>query len=117
MTDINTTKRVNRARHHARIRAKVSGTPERPRVAVFKSNASVYAQAIDDVSGKTLAAVSDSMMKKGTKTERAERAGTVLAELLQKAGVATAVFDVSGFMYHGRVKAVAEALRKGGIKI
>lgn len=115
--DANITKRVNRIRRHHRIRAKVSGTASRPRVTVFKSSAHLYAQAIDDVAGKTLAAVNDAQFKKGAKTERAAHAGKKLAELLVKAGVKTAVFDVSGFKYHGRVKAVAEALRENGITI
>lgn len=115
--DVNITKRVNRIRRHARIRAKISGTADRPRVAIFKSNAAVYAQAIDDVTNKTVAAVNDAQFKKGTKTERAAQAGKKLAELLSKAGVKAAVFDVSGFKYHGRVKAVAEGLREGGITV
>lgn len=110
-------KRTNRIRRHARIRAKISGTAERPRVTVFKSNAHLYAQAIDDTARTTLAAVNDAQIKKGTKTERAGATGKKLAELLVKAGVTAVVFDVSGFKYHGRVKAVAEALREGGIKL
>ena len=115
--DANITKRVNRIRRHARVRAKISGTAERPRVAVFKSSAHLYVQAIDDTTSKTIAAVNDAQFKKGTKTERSAHAGKKLAELLTKAGVTTAVFDVAGYKYHGRVKAVAEALREGGIKI
>lgn len=117
MTDINTTKRVNRARRHARIRAKVSGTPERPRVTVFKGNQHLYAQAVDDVARTTIAAVSDGKLKKGTKSERASAVGKALAELLKKKGVAAAVFDAAGFKYHGRIKAVADGLRDNGIKI
>lgn len=117
MTDINITKRVNRIRRHARIRAKISGTAERPRVSLFKSNQHVYAQAIDDVSGKTLAAVNDAQIKKGAKADRALAAGKKLAELLTKKDIKTVVFDVGGFRYHGRVKAVAEGLREGGIKV
>ena len=114
---MSTTTRTNRIRRHRRIRAKISGTAERPRVTIFKSNTSVYAQAVDDTAGRTLAAVSDARLKKGTKTDRAGQAGKKLAELLQKAGITTAVFDTGGFKYHGRVKAVAEALRQGGITI
>jgi large subunit ribosomal protein L18 len=118
MTDINVTKRANRIRRHARVRAKISGTAERPRVAVFKSNTHLYAQAIDDTTSKTIAAVNAAQAaKKGTKTERAKVVGTKLAELLTKAGIKVAVFDVSGFKYHGRVKAVAEGLREGGITV
>ncbi|MCC6934174.1 MAG: 50S ribosomal protein L18 [Candidatus Yanofskybacteria bacterium] len=118
MTDINITKRINRMRRQTRGRAKISGTAERPRVTVFKSNTALYAQAIDDVSGVTLAAVNDAHLKtKGTKTDRATKAGEKLAELLKAKGVAAVVFDKAGFKYHGRVKAVAEALRAGGITL
>lgn len=117
MTDPNITKRTNRIRRHARVRAKISGTAERPRVAVFKSNMHVYAQAIDDTASKTLAAVNDAQFRKGAKTERAAAAGKKLAELLVKQGIKAAVFDVSGFKYHGRIKAVAEGLRAGGITV
>ena len=118
MTDINRTKRINRERRHRRTRAKVTGTGERPRVTVFKSNTHVYAQAIDDTTGKTVAAVNDAQLKhKGTKTEHATAAGTKLAELLNAKGVKAVVFDKAGFAYHGRIRAVAEALRAGGITL
>jgi large subunit ribosomal protein L18 len=118
MSDTNITKRINRSRRHARGRAKTAGTAERPRITVFKSNTHVYAQAIDDVNSVTLAAVNDAhVAKKGTKTERAAICGTKLAELLKAKGITSAVFDKAGFTYHGRTKAVAEALRKEGIKI
>jgi len=123
MSDINISKRTNRARRHARGRAKLSGTAQRPRVTVFKSNTHVYAQAIDDVAHKTIAAVNDAHLRAGkggvaktaTKTERAAIAGKKLAELLKEKKVTTVVFDKSGFTYHGRIKAVADALREGGI--
>ncbi|HUO75756.1 MAG TPA: 50S ribosomal protein L18 [Candidatus Paceibacterota bacterium] len=102
---------------HARVRAKISGTAERPRVVVFKSNRWTYAQAIDDVACKTVASVSDRAAKKGTKTERAAALGTKLAELLKTAKIASVVFDKGGFAYHGRVKAVADGLREGGIRV
>ncbi len=118
MTDINISKRNNRSRRHARGRAKLAGTADRPRVTVFKSNTHVYAQAIDDVTGKTLAAVNDAhVAKKGTKTERAAIAGTKLAEMLKEQKIATVIFDKAGFTYHGRIKAVAEALRAAGITV
>ncbi len=117
MSNPHITKRINRIRRHVRVRAKISGTAERPRVTVFKSNAHVYVQAIDDASGKTLAAVNDAQFKKGTKTERAVHAGKKLVELLTKAGVKRVVFDAAGFTYHGRTKVVAEALREGGIAV
>lgn len=118
MTDINITKRINRSRRHARGRAKLVGTAERPRVTVFKSNTHVYVQAIDDATGKTLAAVNDAhAAKKGTKTERATAAGVKLAELLKAKKITSVIFDKAGFTYHGRIKAVAEALRAGGITV
>jgi large subunit ribosomal protein L18 len=118
MTDTNITKRTNRIRRHTRGRMKLLGTAERPRIAVFKSNAHLYAQAIDDVARVTIAAVNDAQLpKKGTKTEHAAATGKKLAELLKKKGVSKAVFDKGGFAYHGRVQAVAEALRADGITI
>ncbi|MEK7638407.1 MAG: 50S ribosomal protein L18 [Patescibacteria group bacterium] len=118
MTDINITKRVNRTRRHIRGRAKIAGTAERPRVTVFKSNVHVYVQAIDDATGKTIAAVSDAQLKKaGTKTEHAAEAGKKLAGLLKEKGVTVVIFDKAGFKYHGRIQAVAEALRAGGITV
>ena len=112
-----TTKRTNRLRRHRRVRAKISGTAERPRVVVFKSNQWTYAQAVDDVAHKTLASVNDRAAKKGTKTERAAELGTKLAESLTAKKIAVAVFDKGGFAYHGRVKAIADGLRKGGIRV
>lgn len=117
MTSTHQIKRANRIRRHARIRAKISGTAERPRVAVFKGHKHVYAQAIDDTSSKTLAAVNTAQIKKGAKTARASAAGKKLAELLTEKGIKAAVFDVGGFRYHGRVQAIAEGLREGGIKM
>lgn len=117
MTSTHANKRTNRIRRHTRIRAKISGTAERPRIAVFKANQHVYVQAIDDTTSKTVAAINDAAIKKGTKTERAMAAGKTLAELLKKQGIAKAVFDVGGFKYHGRVRAVAEGVREGGITV
>lgn len=118
MTDLNITKRVNRIRRQIRGRAKIAGTAERPRVTVFKSNAHVYVQAINDVTGATIAAVNDKQLKKtGTKTDHAAEAGKKLAALLKEKGVSVVVFDKAGFKYHGRIKAVAEALRAGGITV
>lgn len=118
MTDINISKRINRSRRHARGRAKLVGTADRPRVTVFKSNVHVYVQAVDDASGKTLAAVNDAhVAKRGTKTERATVAGAKLAELLKAQKISNVIFDKAGFTYHGRIKAVAEALRAAGITV
>ena len=117
MADKHITIKANRQRRHARGRAKIIGTDERPRVAVFKSNTHVYVQAIDDATGRTLAAVNDAKVKKGTKTEKALESGRMLAGLLKTKKVTSAVFDKGGFKYHGRVKAVADGLREGGIKV
>ena len=116
-------KRQHRLSRHKRVRAKITGTSKRPRVAVFKSNQYVYTQVIDDKTGKTLASVSDYGGKKSKskikdkKTEGASRVGEALAEKMKKAGIVEAVFDRGGFKFHGRVKAVADGLKKGGIKI
>jgi large subunit ribosomal protein L18 len=110
-----TTTTDNRNRRRARIRAKVSGTGTRPRLSVYKSNARIYAQLIDDVAGVTLAAVSDDTMKGATKTDRAREAGKALAALASAKGIGAAVFDRGGYMYIGRVRAVAEGAREGGL--
>ena len=117
-----TTKSEKRISRHARVRAKIKGTAERPRVAIFKSNKFIYAQVIDDVTGVTIIAVSDYASKKakpakGTKTEKASLNGKALAEALKKKGIDTVLFDRGGFKYHGRVKALAESLREAGIKL
>lgn len=111
-----------RIARHRRIRATIKGTLKRPRVAVFKSNKFIYAQVINDENGKTLHSVSDYSGKKtkstkADKTSKAKAAGEVLAEVLKKSGINEAVFDRGGFKYHGRIKALAEGLREGGIKI
>ncbi len=103
-------------RRHARIRSTISGTAERPRLAVFRSNKFIYAQLIDDVAGVTLAAASDMKASTGTKTERAVAVGTELAQLAQKKNITTIVFDRGGFAYTGRVQALADAARAGGVK-
>ena len=123
MKNANIKKRINRIRRHARVRAKISGTAERPRIAVFKSNRYTYLQAIDDLRQSTIASVRDSMLSakskksKSTKTERAAIAATELAKALSTKKIKSAVFDKSGFKYHGRIKAAAEALREAGITI
>ena len=97
----------------------MSGTAERPRLAVFRSNRGIAAQLIDDTSGKTLAAASWLDAKKsfkGTKSEQAVEVGRLLAEAAKKAGVESVVFDRAGYLYHGRVKALANAAREGGLK-
>lgn len=109
-------KTVQRLRRHARIRAKISGTTEIPRLAVFRSNKFIYAQLIDDTTGKTLAAASDiAVKKKTTKTERAKEVGTSLAKIAAAKKVSKVVFDRGGFVFTGRIKSLAEGAREGGL--
>jgi large subunit ribosomal protein L18 len=112
------TKPQARARRHRRIRGKVSGSAERPRLVVFRSNKGISAQLIDDDSGKTLAGASWVGLKSftGNKTEQAAEVGKTLAAAAKDAGVETCVFDRGGYLYHGRVKALAEGAREGGLK-
>ena len=113
-----TTTRQLRERRRRRIRGKVAGTAERPRLAVFRSNLGIAAQLIDDQAGATLAAASWQQLKKGfkgSKTEQAREVGKVLAANAKAAGVEACVFDRGGYKYHGRVKAVADGAREGGL--
>jgi large subunit ribosomal protein L18 len=108
-----------RARRGRRVRAKVAGTAERPRLAVFRSNVGIYAQLVDDRSGRTLASVGFKSLPKsfkGTKTDQAREVGKLIADRAKHAGVETVVFDRAGYLYHGRVKALAEGAREGGLK-
>jgi large subunit ribosomal protein L18 len=108
-----------RLRRHRRVRGKVNGTAERPRLVVFRSNRGIEAQLIDDVNGKTLAGASWLHVKKsfkGDKKSQAAEVGKLLAEAGKKAGVNTVVFDRAGYLYHGRVKALADAAREGGLQ-
>ncbi|MEK7506620.1 MAG: 50S ribosomal protein L18 [Patescibacteria group bacterium] len=113
-------KRQKRIRRHKRVRARVSGTAIVPRISVFRSNRHIFVQAVDDSIGKTLVSskiVSEKKSKmKGKKTDLAGAIGKSLADKLKEAGVTRIVFDRGGYKYHGRVKALAEGLRKGGIK-
>jgi large subunit ribosomal protein L18 len=111
------TKPQARARRHKRVRGKISGTAERPRLVVFRSNRGIEAQLVDDLAGRTLAAASWLYLKKfkGTKTEQAAEVGKLLAANAKKAGVEGVVFDRGGYLYHGRVKALADAAREGGL--
>ncbi|HSL63132.1 MAG TPA: 50S ribosomal protein L18 [Gaiellaceae bacterium] len=111
------TKRQARERRHRRVRGKVSGTAERPRLVVFRSNRGIEAQLVDDVESKTLAAASWLALKgfKGDKTEQAAEVGKLLARNAKQAGIETAVFDRGGYLYHGRVKALADGAREGGL--
>jgi large subunit ribosomal protein L18 len=106
-----------RLKRRRRVRAKVRGTAERPRIAVFRSNRGIFAQLIDDDAGRTLAAVNwtEAELRSLKPMEQAARAGALIAERAQAAGVDTAVFDRGGYRYHGRVKALAEGAREGGL--
>jgi large subunit ribosomal protein L18 len=113
------TVREARQRRHKRVRGKVSGTAERPRLVVTRSNRGIVAQLVDDNAGRTLASASWLQVKKsfqGDKKAQAAEVGKLLAENAKKANVDTAVFDRGGYLYHGRVKALAEAAREGGLK-
>lgn len=109
-------KSQKRARRHVRIRAKISGTAKLPRLIVFRSLRYIYAQLVDDTSGKILAAAHDMKADKGTKVERAKAVGAEIADKATKAGLKACVFDRNGYQYHGRVAAVAEGAREGGLK-
>jgi large subunit ribosomal protein L18 len=112
------TSRQLRARRHKRVRKHLVGTAERPRLVVFRSNRGIAAQLVDDGAGKTLAAASSLNVRKakGTKSDQAAAVGKLLAENAKKAGVKSVVFDRGGYLYHGRVKALAEAAREGGLE-
>ncbi|TSC54811.1 MAG: 50S ribosomal protein L18 [Parcubacteria group bacterium LiPW_30] len=105
-----------RARRHKKIRSQVSGTAERPRLAVYKSNRYLYAQVIDDVLGKTLAQASDMTLKGKTKTDKAKQVGVEIAKNALSKKISKVVFDRGGFNYTGRIKALAEAAREGGLQ-
>jgi len=111
------TRPARRLRRRRRVRAKVRGTAARPRISVFRSNRGVFAQLIDDDSGRTLAAVNwtEDELKSLKRMEQASKAGQLLAERAKAAGIETAVFDRGGYQYHGRVKALAEGAREGGL--
>ena len=110
--------RQARIRRHKRVRKTLSGTSERPRLVVFRSNRGIEAQLVDDVAGQTLAASSSLGLKsfKGNKVEQAAEVGKNLAAAAKTAGIESAVFDRGGYLYHGRVKALADAAREGGLK-
>jgi large subunit ribosomal protein L18 len=112
------TKREARARRHRRIRGKVAGTVERPRLVVSRSNKGIGAQLVDDLEGRTLAAATWQHLEgfTGTKTEQAAEVGKLLAANAKRAGIEAAVFDRGGYLYHGRVKALADAAREGGLR-
>jgi large subunit ribosomal protein L18 len=113
------TKGDRRLKRRRRVRAKVTGTANRPRISVFRSNQGISAQLVDDTAGRTLAAVNwyEPDLRKLSKPERTKRAGEALAERAKAAGVSEAVFDRGGYRYHGHVRAFAEAIREGGITV
>ena len=110
-------KRRARLRRHRRVRKNVFGTQERPRLAVYRSNRHIYAQLVDDIAARTVAAASDLGTGQGDKTARAKEVGKAIAERAKAAGVERAVFDRGGRLYHGRVRAVAEGAREAGLQI
>ena len=111
--------RGQRIKRHNRVRGKISGTAERPRLCVFRSENNIYAQIIDDVAGNTLVSASTvekDFEGKGSNCEAAKKIGSVIAERAVKKGIEDVVFDRGGYIYHGRVKALAEGAREGGLK-
>ena len=113
-----TTKPQQRLRRRRRVRARITGTAERPRLSVFRSNRGIFAQLIDDRARRTIAAVAwtEDELRKLSATEQAKRAGELLAERAKQAGVETCVFDRGGYRYHGRVRALADGAREAGLK-
>ena len=112
------TKRDARLRRHRRVRGKISGTAERPRLVVYRSNRGIFAQLVDDEAGRTLASASWTTLgsSKSNKTEQAADVGKTLAAAAKSAGIERCVFDRGGYLYHGRVKALAEGAREGGLQ-
>ncbi|MST85705.1 50S ribosomal protein L18 [Hallella mizrahii] len=111
-----TKKEQRRIKIKFRIRKHVNGTAERPRLSVFRSNKQIYAQVINDVDGRTLASASSLGMEKMPKIQQAEKVGALVAEKAKSAGIEAVVFDRNGYLYHGRVQALADAARQGGLK-
>jgi large subunit ribosomal protein L18 len=118
--DASTTRRLSKTRRHFRLRKKISGTPERPRLVVNRSSRHLHAQIVDDLAGRTLAAASsieaDVRALDGDKTARGKKVGELLAERAKAAGIEAVVFDRGGHDYHGRIAALADAAREGGLK-
>ncbi len=112
-------KEARRKRIHYRIRKKIKGTASRPRISVFRSNKEIYAQIIDDVAGVTLASASSkdaSISKEGSKVEVSKSVGKLLAQKASEAGISSVIFDRGGYLFHGRVKALADGAREGGLQ-
>ncbi len=113
------TKAQARLKRRRRVRAKVVGTPERPRISVFRSNRGIHAQLVDDLAGRTLASASHRTLERsfqGSKSEQATAVGKELAAAASRAGIETVVFDRGGYLFHGRVRALAEGAREGGLR-
>ena len=113
-------KREARLRRHRRVRKSISGSPERPRLAVYRSNRHIYVQLVDDMTGRTLVAASTMDSEaggSGDKKTRAKAVGSLIAKRAKAAGIGRAVFDRGGFLFHGRVKELADAAREGGLTI
>ncbi|AEF38944.1 MULTISPECIES: 50S ribosomal protein L18 [Hoyosella] len=119
-TDVSTQRRISRARRHFRLRKKIAGTAERPRLAVHRSSRHIHVQVIDDLAGRTLAAASsmepDVRAVEGDKKARSEKVGALIAQRAKDAGIEAVVFDRGGNDYHGRIAALADAAREGGLK-
>jgi len=116
MPAIPKTREQQRHRRHLRVRKKVSGTSDRPRLVIFRSLKHISAQIVDDVAGRTLLTVSSTDLESGKKTEKSLEVGKRIAERAKSAGITKVVFDRAGYRYHGRVKAVADGARKGGLE-
>ena len=110
------TRAERRYRRHLRVRKRVEGTPERPRLVVYRSLKHIYAQIVDDTTHRTLLTISDLTVGEGKKSERSQAVGRALAELAKQTGITRVVFDRAGYRYHGRVKAVADGAREGGLE-
>ncbi len=111
-----TTKINRRLKIKTRVRGKISGSAARPRLSVFRSNKQIYAQLIDDLEGKTLASASSKGIEEGTKCEIAEKVGEAIAKKATEVNIESVVFDRNGYLFHGRVKSLADGARKGGLK-
>ncbi|NND76576.1 MAG: 50S ribosomal protein L18 [Flavobacteriales bacterium] len=105
-----------RKRIHLRIRKRIKGTAERPRLAVYRSNKEIYCQLIDDINGQTLASATSKEQKSGSKSEQAASVGKQIADLAKNVNIESVIFDRGGYLYHGRVKALADGARENGLK-
>jgi large subunit ribosomal protein L18 len=110
------TREERRYRRHLRVRKKVTGTAERPRLVIFRSDKHIYAQLVDDVSRRTIVTASSLKLAEGKKSEKASEVGKALASIAKERGITSVVFDRAGYKYHGRVKAVADGAREGGLE-